>query len=263
MDYPIMNIQQSNSPECIYVSLDNLSVSVMMLYNMTENTCENCMQSIRRITGMCVVPNSDLIVLSAYKQIDIYNHQTKSKISHMFEYEVTSMVHRPRESCVAVGDMIGQIFLFFYNQDIKTKLHWHAQQVRALTFNKSGSMMLSGGEESVLVIWHLENGKKSFLPRMGSDIISISISPNEQSYAIGHSDNSISIINVSDMKVKSVTVGLKASHNNQLLYPNSCGIVHDPRTRRLVMAGTPGFIQFYDLMTDAPVMDVSLFGFFI
>lgn len=57
-----------------------------------------------------------------------------------------------------------------------TSLHWHAHAVSALAFTPTASQLLSVGEESVLVQWHLASGKKEFIPRLGgSPIVTLSV----------------------------------------------------------------------------------------
>lgn len=48
-----------------------------------------------------------------------------------------------------------------------TSLHWHAHAVSAIAFTPSGAQLLSVGEESVLVQWHLASGKREYIPRLG------------------------------------------------------------------------------------------------
>lgn len=54
-----------------------------------------------------------------------------------------------------------------------------------------GAYLLSGGEESVLVIWQLNNNgaTKKFLPRLGAPLKYISSSPTDELTAICHADN--------------------------------------------------------------------------
>ena len=57
-----------------------------------------------------------------------------------------------------------------------TSLHWHAHAVSAIAFTPSGAQLLSVGEESVLVQWHLATGKKEYIPRLGGrPIISLAV----------------------------------------------------------------------------------------
>ena len=52
-----------------------------------------------------------------------------------------------------------------------TSLHWHAHAVAAIRFTPSGAQLLSVGEESVLVQWHLASGKREYIPRLGGTAI--------------------------------------------------------------------------------------------
>ena len=54
----------------------------------------------------------------------------------------------------------------------------------------SGSYMLSGGHECVLVKWRYNSPEKDTLPRLGAPIIGISCSSDNQYYATCHTDNS-------------------------------------------------------------------------
>lgn len=51
-------------------------------------------------------------------------------------------------------------------------LHWHAHAVNSLCFSADGLMLLSGGEEGVLVFWQMQhNFSKIFLPRLGAALL--------------------------------------------------------------------------------------------
>lgn len=52
-----------------------------------------------------------------------------------------------------------------------TSLHWHAHAVSAIAFTPSGAQLLSVGEESVLVQWHLASGRREYVPRLGGRAI--------------------------------------------------------------------------------------------
>lgn len=186
----------------------------------------------------------------------IYDNRSKVTYTHQFEKTITAMSLRPNQHCAAIGDISGQIWLLYYNDNTKSKLHWHSQRVNAITFTKNGNGMLSGGQENVLVSWQLGNKSKEFMPRLGSEITAASISPNFEYYATCHSDNTIRFVKTSSKEVTSVTVGLKASHNNSSFYPTTCGLVEDPRTKQMVMASVPGFLQYYDLTSDEHILDV-------
>merc|ERR1712130_683475 len=87
-------------------------------------------------------------------------------------------------------------------EPIKSKYHWHQRRVKSLAFTPDGSYLLSGGDECVLVMWQLETGHKSFLPRIGSAIRHISVSPTGRSYALSCVDNAIRFVNAVENKIK-------------------------------------------------------------
>ena len=74
-------------------------------------------------------------------------------------------------------------------------LHWHAHAVSSLAFSMDGTNLISGGHEAVLVTWQLGTRNKSFLPRLGGTIETISVSPLggevEPTYAVSLDDNTI------------------------------------------------------------------------
>ncbi len=83
-----------------------------------------------------------------------------------------------RVSCVDVHKEYQQILFgtsrgeVVYYSNIRNKqptiLHWHAHRVSTVKFFGI-SCFLSGGKESVLVMWHLGTLQKTFLPRLGGN----------------------------------------------------------------------------------------------
>lgn len=116
-------------------------------------------------------------------------------------------------SVVAVADISGKIYLIknpsshFYDpmahnltfeKILPTIFHWHASGVKSLSFVHEDSVLLSAGQEAVLVSWTvtpLNFGEKTFLPRLSAPILALSVSGDESLYAISHSDNSVSLVN--------------------------------------------------------------------
>ena len=57
--------------------------------------------------------------------------------------------------------------------------------------NDIGTFLLSGGEESVLVLWQLDKKLSQFRPRLGASTIEqISCSPDDGYYAVSLQSNS-------------------------------------------------------------------------
>lgn len=85
-----------------------------------------------------------------------------------------------------------------------------------------GSSLLSGGRECVLVEWRDGAEKnKEFLPRLGSTIEHISVSPAGDLFCTSHSDNSKSECLGDDTLVSSLWTGngdLELAKNRKKLY---------------------------------------------
>ncbi|GBE59665.1 WD G-beta repeat containing protein, putative [Babesia ovata] len=73
-------------------------------------------------------------------------------------------------------------------------LIWHAHGVNCLAFNSNSTMLLSGGEEGVLVVWHLNSGAKKFVTRLGSAIFHILCQPDHGWYILCCEANEILFI---------------------------------------------------------------------
>ncbi|QRV83282.1 WD repeat-containing protein [Ceratobasidium sp. AG-Ba] len=85
-----------------------------------------------------------------------------------------------------------------------TTLHWHAHAVSALSFTPSGAQLLSGGEESVLVVWQLHSGRRDYIPRVGAPIggVAVCSGPNGGSeYAIALVDGGIVFVGSDTLRI--------------------------------------------------------------
>ncbi len=138
---------------------------------------------------------------------------------------LTCLALHPTEEYFATGDEKGNIRLWYCLNDAivvkKTEvekraptstLHWHAHAVSALTFTPNGAYLLSGGEESVLVIWQIHSGKKEFVPRVGAPIDSVAVSRTqngEEDYLLRLADASLVFIGSAKLKISRSYSGIK------------------------------------------------------
>jgi NET1-associated nuclear protein 1 (U3 small nucleolar RNA-associated protein 17) len=68
-------------------------------------------------------------------------------------------------------------------------MHWHSASVLDLAFSAEGSYLWSGGWESTLVQWSLnQTDDKDFIPRMGAAIAHLSISYDNNIIVVSHAD---------------------------------------------------------------------------
>ncbi|KAF2767134.1 WD40 repeat-like protein [Teratosphaeria nubilosa] len=190
---------------------------------------------------------------------------------------------------IAVGVEEGQIFLYndagsvFAQQGQQALptpriLHWHREAPSAVKFNRDGNYIVSGGKETVLVLWQLETGNKQTLPHLTSEVERIAVSPEGGKYALQMGDNSIMVMSTSELKpvanfaglqcevpirragdkfatVRSQTVALMhPSQQNQLLLtvPSS-----QPKTLSPAAIARP-FLQTFDIRTSRHVTRQAL-----
>lgn len=145
---------------------------------------------------------------------------------------MTCLAFHPTEEYFATGDEKGNIRLWYCLSDSlpinargvekktqTTTLHWHAHAVSSIAFTSNGAYLLSGGEESVLVIWQLHTGKKEFVPRVGASIRTVSLSKvgsSEEEYLLGLADATYLFISAGTLKVSRsyCRIKLGISHNH-------------------------------------------------
>ncbi|EEQ35520.1 NET1-associated nuclear protein 1 [Microsporum canis] len=89
------------------------------------------------------------------------------------------------------------------------KLHWHRGPVKTVRWSKDGNYLISGGLETVLVLWQLDTGRKQFLPHLSSPICNIVVSPKGSSYAVKLHDNSAMVLTTSELKPVASMNGLQ------------------------------------------------------
>lgn len=72
-----------------------------------------------------------------------------------------------------------------------------------------GNYIISGGLETVLVLWQLETGQRQFLPHLSASVESIVVSPSGASYGIRLADNSAMIVSTSELQPTFSVVGIQ------------------------------------------------------
>ncbi|XP_042544242.1 WD repeat-containing protein 75 [Dipodomys spectabilis] len=181
---------------------------------------------------------------------------SSSKNKKHAKNEFTCVACHPKEDCIASGHMDGKIRLWRNFDDEKkymyTCLHWHHDMVMDLAFSVTGTSLLSGGRECVLVEWRDATEKnKEFLPRLGATIEHISVSPAGDLFCTSHSDNKITVIH-RNLDASAVIQGLVKDRNI------FTGLIIDPRTKALVLNGKPGHLQFYCLQRDKQLYNLDI-----
>ncbi|TVY59501.1 U3 small nucleolar RNA-associated protein 17 [Lachnellula cervina] len=91
------------------------------------------------------------------------------------------------------------------------KLHWHRQEVQTVKWSLDGNYIISGGTETVLVLWQLDTGKQQFLPHMSATIQNVVVAPSGSSYGIQLADNSALILSTAELQPTTNIAGIQAS----------------------------------------------------
>ncbi|KAJ9662233.1 NET1-associated nuclear protein 1 [Coniosporium apollinis] len=89
-------------------------------------------------------------------------------------------------------------------------LHWHREPVGTLKWSLDGKYILSGGRETVLLLWQLDTGKRQELPHLTSAIENLTISPTGSSYAVQLADNSVIVLSTSELNAKTNIAGIQS-----------------------------------------------------
>lgn len=209
--------------------------------------------------------------------------------------KVTSVAWNPKDSVVefALGDDSGQIHLYHLQADqaarklstasfrVHSKLHWHAHTLRCLRYSLDGQFLVSGGEECVLVFWHLATGRRSYLPRRSAPILAITARkdsnakdttrPSTVGYGVLLDDHVLFQYNsVTREEEWHVSGFARSGTSARLTLPNfeileafkglAPTMVFDPITGTLPLNGqsSVGLMQFYDPLQDRVVQNLQL-----
>lgn len=131
---------------------------------------------------------------------------------------------------------------------------WHATTLHALCFSADGAYMLSGGSESVLVIWQLETMHRTYLPRLGGPITHIQQCPDDPAhYLLGQQDNAARLVSLARMEVLLSVHGVRPPAAGQPAQDAARGCALQPGTGHLAVPGCGGSVQLYDAARDTHV----------
>jgi NET1-associated nuclear protein 1 (U3 small nucleolar RNA-associated protein 17) len=116
---------------------------------------------------------------------------------------------------LALGGADGSILIYhILGSTIKNpprRLHWHRDPVTAVRWSKDGNYVLSGGHESVMVLWQLDTSRKQFLPHLSSPICSIVVSESGNSYAVKLADNRVVVLSAKELQPISTITSLQVA----------------------------------------------------
>ena len=142
-----------------------------------------------------------------------------------------------------------------------TTSHWHSRAVGCLHFSGDGAHLFSGGEEAVLVIWTLADGKKTYLPRLGAPLTKIVARRDDPSrLALFGADNAIRLVNVASLSVEGTIQGVRPHVLDASVAPDAYAsvVAYDPRADVAVFSAAGAALQFFDYARDDHVADLAV-----
>ncbi|KAL2828118.1 WD40-repeat-containing domain protein [Aspergillus pseudoustus] len=119
------------------------------------------------------------------------------------------------------------------------RLHWHRDAVTAVHWSRDGNYLISGGHESVMVLWQLDTGRKQFLPHLSSPICNIIVSSSGNSYAVKLADNRVVVLSARELQPLATITGLQLCARAPTKTPSQAGttaLKHLQASRAVVAA---------------------------
>ena len=211
-----------------------LRVSLRTAGNTTSSAEIQPIGKTRFPTGLTLSPSGAWLIATAGNKayVAMSSSFTSGFTKYVSPERLTCLAFHPTEEYFATGDVKGNIRIWYcLNESLPvsvrgvekkaqtTTLHWHAHAVSSIAFTPNGAYLLSGGEESVLVIWQLRTGRKEFVPRVGAPINTISISrmgSGEEEYLLGLADATYLFVSSATLKVSRSYSRIKLSRNFKL-----------------------------------------------
>ncbi|KAJ1948181.1 NET1-associated nuclear protein 1, partial [Linderina macrospora] len=250
---------------------------------------EDLVQATSGANRIAVHPEGQWVAVYSNFKVQLLQLSANRVVSHKWAMgeRISDIAFHPSEPVLAVGDWRGRIMFWYCLDDslredteerdiVRRPYHWHAHKVNTIAFTEAGTSMLSGGEEGVVVFWQLATDHKSFLPRLGAEIVSIVVSPDQMYYSVTLKDNTVRIYSALDRALVSTLQGLKFAERAALANvkrehaaivqrleddPFTSGLVVHPSTHHLVLNGEPGFLQVFNHLTDRHVSSIEVASF--
>ncbi|KAF8531806.1 quinon protein alcohol dehydrogenase-like superfamily [Trichophaea hybrida] len=230
---------------------------------------------------VCFISEADIVVIHgecrprAYKMpdlltcMDIYLPSSSVGMGKKSKQEATQ-----RYGDIVVGDCTGAIYLLHgvikcsevETDFASTKYHWHRVAVCSVKWALDGSYIVSGGLETVLVIWQLATGHKQFLPHMGAGINNIVVSPRGSAYVLNLSNNSILTLSTSELIPTANIAGIQSAARPRESHATPC-LLHPYIANTLLIASSSNqlnqsasspFIQAFDTYSDRHISRQAL-----
>ncbi|GES57823.1 WD domain protein [Aspergillus terreus] len=131
---------------------------------------------------------------------------------------------RPRETIdIVLGEPNGSMLIYYDALNVfaaengtegkknlsPRRLHWHRDPVSAVRWSRDGNYVISGGLETVMVLWQLDTGRKQFLPHLSAQICNIVVSETGSAYLVKLADNSLVLLSARELQPFATITGLQ------------------------------------------------------
>ncbi|KAJ3451304.1 wd repeat-containing protein [Anaeramoeba flamelloides] len=140
-------------------------------------------------------------------------------------------------------------------------IRWHPTQVRFVSWVLGGQYLISGGEESTLVITHVNSGDRKFLPRIGEKaLIKGCCYSNSEKYLLLSEDLTLWVINSGTNTILKKISQMEIMKKISPLY--GIGLINHNSNRNIgglvVINKFPNILQFFDIYRGKPSFDVHV-----
>ncbi|KIX07747.1 uncharacterized protein Z518_02401 [Rhinocladiella mackenziei CBS 650.93] len=115
------------------------------------------------------------------------------------------------------------------------KLHWHRTGVNTVRWSRDRNYIISGGNETVLVIWQLDTNQRQYLPHLSTSILGLTVSATGSAYALRLGDNSIMVLSTADLLPSTSVNGLALGDGKH----TSSSLVLHPKVASRLFAAVP------------------------
>lgn len=252
--------------------------SIVWRVSLRQTTPEAAVTQICKTQGIKSIaasPSGKWLVIASFTKVYIRS-LAPNYIGGMIKYNapdpITCLTFHPTDDYFATGSVDGPIHIWYCLRSTgqlpertqTTMLHWHAHRVSALTFSPNGAYLLSGGEESVLVIWQMDANKKDFVPRVGAPIVSIAVTPAvenaNEGYLLALADGSLIVIDAASHKIRQEIPRLKLAPAH-LRPPTTTSVplaIHAASGTVVLPSSHPSCLQFYDPVASALISELEV-----
>ncbi|KAJ5895483.1 hypothetical protein N7495_007174 [Penicillium taxi] len=168
---------------------------------------------------------------------DLRERSTAQKAPHKSLEPLDLVLGEKNGSILIYQDIINT--LFDRNAEKETppmRMHWHRSAVNTVRWSHDGNYIISGGQESTLVLWQLDTGRQQHLPHLSSPICNIVVSPTGTSYLVKLTDNSVMVLSARELLPSANITGLQLGPN-----ASAIALLHPQHPERLLVTVPTSF----------------------